>query len=111
VKPRIIVYVCPSCGTDRVTYLRDHGTTPNHLPCASCDGLAESHGTQSDQTRIPQWEWFRVRQGNMGRLEPNVREWAMNGGLLLRRIRKQSSEPPPPNRRQRRAKAAQERTA
>jgi hypothetical protein len=111
VKPRIITYVCPKCGSDRVTYLRDHGTTPAHLPCTECDCLAESHGSQSDQTRIPQWEWFRVRQGQMGRLEPHMREYVKRGGLLLRKIRKQSSEPPPPNRRQRRSKAAQERTA
>lgn len=110
-KPRIRIFTCPRCGDQRITTLKDFGEVPDLLPCSQCDQLAIGDGNISDQTRIPRWEWFRPRTGQLGRLEPRVREYVRSGGLLLRPIAIPKDQQPTENRYQRRRQAAQKRRA
>lgn len=90
-KGKINVYTCPH-GHQTITIDKDNGTTPLIISCRKtlnekvCKGDAKSAFYICDQTLKPEYEWVLPAPGQ--KINPIVKEYCDNGGLLLNLIGK-----------------------
>lgn len=90
--PKINRYVCDTCHSAIVTIDRDEGVTPMMLGCRrtkGCKGHMMSSWYRTDQTRTPDYEWYRPESLD-GFSEP-MQEHIRDGGLVLREIERTSA--------------------
>jgi hypothetical protein len=102
--PRENVYTCRKCGGFTVTVDLDEGITPYLLACRAsgkhgdCPGMAESSGypigPRPKHIPDPQWEWYKPGELELREASPELRDYALHGGLFLRRLGAPKSDIP-----------------
>lgn len=92
-------YVC-SAGHETITIQRADGTIPFSIVCRTvgCHAPAKSgrYIPNTQNSRFPDWEWYRPLGRDLWVLEPHVVDYVERGGLVLRKIERRHRESPAP---------------
>ena len=86
-------YRCAACRKYILIEHKDKGVTPMFLECRAtegCGGRSSSLGypkeEMPDSLRAKiQWEWYRPTLAEWNMLEPEMQEYVMRGGLVIRK--------------------------
>ena len=74
----IYVYECPKCGRRIYTVYGDKGTTPFAIRCSECNNMMVHSKTIEGEP------WIRPTFKQMLKLSPELIEYVLDGGLILK---------------------------
>jgi hypothetical protein len=85
---KINKYICQTCAGSIVTVDIDEGVTPFTLNCRAtqgCGGKMISEMYRVDQSLKPEFEFYKVTERKLKRMDAATADHCRRGGLLIRR--------------------------
>lgn len=81
----IDVYECSKCGHKLYTYYKDKGVTPFTISCPKCsDTMMHTKTVECAPGFIKPIPWLRPTFKQMLKLSPEMIEYVLDGGLILK---------------------------